>query len=170
MILHDMLLTRMDCRGMIGVSENFWKGGKGMEILTKKLGEGEVRWKGVVIPRKKKDLFPSPGTEFDLLDDHTIFKANVDKQYRIRLAPWFRKHPAIKAGDQVTFQKRNGKMHVALSKNFSEPDKGTIDWAKEVLQAIKEGDVQGIIRVRKNGFTVEIGGNIKETQIIFETA
>jgi hypothetical protein len=98
-----------------------------MEILTKKLGEGEVKWKGIVIPRKKKDLFPSPGTEFDLLEDHTTFKASVDKQYRIRLAPWFRKHPTIKAGDQVTFLKQNRKMRISLSKNFSEPDKATID-------------------------------------------
>jgi hypothetical protein len=141
-----------------------------MEILTKKLGEGEAKWKGVVLPRKKKGLFPSPGTEFDLLEGQTIYKANVDKQYRIRLAPWFRKHPTIKAGDQVTFLKQNGKMRIVLSKNFSEPERGTIDWAHEVLQAIRDGEVAGIIRVRKNGFAVEIGENIKETQIIFATA
>jgi hypothetical protein len=30
-----------------------------MKILTKKLGKGEINWKGVVIPRSKKALFPA---------------------------------------------------------------------------------------------------------------
>ena len=137
-----------------------------MEILSKRLGEGEVRWKGVVIPRAKKELFPQRGIEFDLLEGKTIYKAKMDNQFRIRLATWFRRHPTIKAGDQITFFKENGKMRIALSKNFSKPDKGALDWAKEVLEAIGDREVHGTIRMNKNGFTVEIGEHIKETQII----
>ena len=140
-----------------------------MEILSKKLGKGEVKWRGVVIPRAKKNLFPPPGVEFDLAEGKTIHKAKMDNQYRIRLASWFRRHPTIKAGDQVTFFKENGRMHIALSKNFSEPERGTLDWAQEVIEAIKEGEVQGIIRIKKNGFIVEIGKHVKETQIVVGT-
>lgn len=141
-----------------------------MEILSKRLGKGEVKWKGVVIPRKLKHLFPSPGLEFDLLEGKTAYKAKVDNQFRIRLAPWFRRHATIKAGDQVSFSKKNGKIHITLSKNFTEPEKGTLDWAQEVIEAIREGEVQGIIRIKKNGFTVEIGEHVKETQIMVGTA
>ena len=37
-----------------------------MVILKKALGPGEIKWRGIVIPREKKDLFPQPGVLFDL--------------------------------------------------------------------------------------------------------
>ena len=54
-----------------------------MIILTKSLGQGEIRWRGIVIPRRKKELFPPPGVLFDLSDKITTYKVKVDKQYRI---------------------------------------------------------------------------------------
>jgi len=165
-----MLLTIMDYSGIInyGVSENLWKEVK-MQILSKRLGNGEVKWRGLVIPRRLKHNFPSPEVEFDLWEGKTLYRVKVDKQFRIRLASWFRQHPTIKAGDQVTFLKENGKMRIALVKNFSEPQRGTLDWGQEVIQAIKDGEIHGIIRITQNGFTVEIGEHIKETQIVVAT-
>ena len=140
-----------------------------MEILTKKLGEGQIKWGGIVIPRSKKALFPSPGVEFDLWEGKTTYKAKMDNQSRLRVATWFRQHRSIKEGDEVTFLKEDGKIYVALSKNFLEPTKGVINWAQEVIEAIKDGEVHGIIRMNKKGFTVEIGDHIKKTQIILGT-
>lgn len=85
-----------------------------MVILTKALGPGEIKWRGIVIPRMEKDLFPPPGVIFDLSDETTIYKVKTDKQYRIRLAEWFGKHPRLKKGDQVVFSKENGIMYISL--------------------------------------------------------
>lgn len=89
-----------------------------MVILKKALGPGEIKWRGIVIPRKKKDLFPQPGVLFDLSDDTTTYKVKVDKQYRIRLAEWFGKHPGLKEGNEVVFLRDNGTMYISLAKNI----------------------------------------------------
>lgn len=86
-----------------------------MEILRKELGKGEVNWKGIVIPRDKKSLFPPPGTQFDLSDERTKYRAKIDNQCRIRLALWFRQHPTVKAGDEVVFSEENGVLRLTLS-------------------------------------------------------
>lgn len=86
-----------------------------MVILSKKLGPGEIRWKGVVIPRKQKDLFPPPGMPFDLTDGQTTYQVKVDSQYRIRLPDWFDNHPAVKAGDEIVFSKEDGTLRISLS-------------------------------------------------------
>lgn len=86
-----------------------------MVILSKHLGPGEIRWKGVVLPRKQKDLFPPPGTPFDLFDGQTTYKVKVDSQYRIRLSEWFGNHPTVKAGEEVVFSKENGALRISLS-------------------------------------------------------
>lgn len=88
-----------------------------MIILTKSLGLGEIRWRGIVIPRGKKELFPPPGVLFDLSDKITTYKVKVDKQYRIRLAEWFGKYSGLKKGDKVIFSKENGTMYISLAKD-----------------------------------------------------
>ncbi len=138
-----------------------------MKILTKLLGKGEINWKGFVIPRSKTALFPPVGVEFDLLDGKATFKGKMDSQSRIRLAEWFRQHRNLKAGDEVTFFKENGSMRITLSRSFSKPENQTFDWAHEVLDAVRNREINGIIRINGNGFNVEIGEHIKNTQIIF---
>lgn len=86
-----------------------------MVILSKHLGPGEVSWRGIVLPRKQKDLFPSPGVPFDLADEKTTYKVKVDSQYRIRLPEWFGNHPSVKAGDEVVFSKENGTLRIGLA-------------------------------------------------------
>lgn len=140
-----------------------------MKILTKKLGKGEINWRGVVIPRSKTALFPSPAVEFDLWEGKTPYKAKMDRYSRLRMPTWFHQHQSVKEGDEVTFLKENGKIRIVLSKNFPEPTKSGIEWALEVIQAIKDGEVYGIIRLNKSGYTVEIGDHIKETQVISGT-
>lgn len=140
-----------------------------MEILTKRLGNGQIKWGGIVIPRNKTSLFPPPDVEFGLWEGETSYKAKMDNQSRLRVATWFRQHPSIKQGDEVTFRKEKGKIYISLSKNFSKPVQGAINWAQEVIEAIKAGEIHGIIRLKKNGFEVEIGEHIKETQITTET-
>ena len=140
-----------------------------MKILTKKLGKGEINWKGVVIPRSKKALFPATGVEFDLLEGKTIYKGRMDNQSRLRLAEWFRQHRNLKPGDEVTFSRQNGIMKISLSRSFSRPEKETFTWALEVVEAVRDGEVDGIIRINKKGFSVEIGKHVKETQVVLET-
>jgi hypothetical protein len=140
-----------------------------MKILTKKLGKGEINWKGVVIPRSKKNLFPASGVEFDLLEGKTTYKGKMDSQSRLRLAEWFRQHRSLKPGDEVTFTKQNGIIRISLSRSFSRPEKETFEWTLEVIEAIRDGEVDGVIRINKKGFSIEIGEHIKETQIVVET-
>jgi hypothetical protein len=138
-----------------------------MEILNKALGKGEVNWKGVVLPREKKSLFPAPGIYFDLVDGKEVYKVKLDGQFRIRLAPWFQQHPAIRPGDRIIISRDNGRMHIALSKNFSEPERGVFEWVEEVMQAIRNGEIHGILELRQDGFSVKIGKELKETEIKF---
>ena len=140
-----------------------------MKILTKKLGKGEINWKGVVIPRSKKALFPAAGVEFDLLEGKTIYRGRMDNQSRLRLAEWFRQHRNLKPGDEVTFHRQNGTMRISLSRSFSRPEKETFSWALEVIEAIRDGEIDGIIRIDKGGFSVEIGEHVRETQIVVGT-
>lgn len=140
-----------------------------MKILTKRLGPAEVKCRCIVLPRSKTALFPAPWVEFDLLEGKATYRAKIDSQSRLRASGWFRQHRNVKPGDQVTFFKENGRLRIALSKNFPEPTKSGIDWALEVIEAIRDGDVFGIIRLNKNGYTVEIGDHIKETQVISGT-
>lgn len=140
-----------------------------MKILTKRLGPAEVKCRCIVLPRSKTALLPTPGVEFDLLEGKTPYKGKIDNQLRLRSSDWFRQHRNVKPGDEVTFFKENGRLRIELFKNFSEPTKSGIDWALEVIEAIRDGDVFGIIRLNKYGYTVEIGNHIKETQVISGT-
>jgi hypothetical protein len=140
-----------------------------MKILTKKLGKGEIKWGGVVIPRSKTALFPAPGVEFDVLDKKTTYRAKIDKQSRIRIASWFQQHRTTKPGDEVTFYKQNGMMRISLLRSFSRPEKETYEWTLEVIEAIRDGEISGIIRMNKDGFCVEIGTHVKQTQIVLGT-
>jgi len=140
-----------------------------MKILTKKLGKGEINWKGVVIPRSKKALFPAVGVEFDLLEGKTIYRGRMDNQSRLRLAEWFRQHRNLRPGDEVSFSRQNGTMRITLSRSFSRPEKETFAWALEVIEAIRDGEIEGIIRINKGGFSVEIGKHVRETQVVLGT-
>jgi hypothetical protein len=139
-----------------------------MKILTKKLGPAEVKCRCLVLPRDKKGNFPSPGVEFEILEGKTSHKAKLDNQFRLRAASWFRQHRAVKAGDEITITKDNGSMKISLSRSFSKPENETFGWAHEVLDAIKDGEIFGLVRFTKNGFNVEIGEHVKETQIILK--
>ena len=139
-----------------------------MKILTERLGPAEVKCRCILIPSSKRTLFPVPEVEFDILEGKAIHRGRLDNQFRLRAASWFRQHQAVKAGDEVTFLKENGFMRISLSRFFSKPDNETFGWAHEVLDAIKDGEIHGTIRISGNGFSVEIGEHVKETQIIFK--
>lgn len=140
-----------------------------MKILTKKLMPAEVQCRCIVLPRDKTGNFPSPGVEFDITEGKTIHRAKLDRQFRLRALSWFHQHQAVKAGDEITFSKDNGLLRISLTRILSKPDKETFKWMHEVLDAIRDGDVFGIIKVSNSGFIVEIGEQVKETQIILAT-
>lgn len=140
-----------------------------MKILTKKLGPAEVKCRCLVLPRDKKSNFPSPGIEFDMLEGKTIHRAKLDNQYRLRAVSWFRQHRAVKAGDEVILSRDNGPIHISLSRSLAKPENETFDWAHEVIDAIKNGETDGILKITNEGFSVEIGEHVKGTQIIFAT-
>ena len=139
-----------------------------MKILTKKLKPAEVKCRCIVIPITKRTLFPSPGVEFKLIEGETAYKGRLDSQFRFRAASFFQHHRSLKPGDEVTFLKDNGHMRISLSRYFSKPENKTFSWAHEILDAIKDGEIDGIIIVTGKGFCVEIGEKVKETQIIFK--
>jgi hypothetical protein len=138
-----------------------------MKILTKKLMPAEVKCRCLVLPRDKKGDFPSPGVNFDILEGKATHRAKLDSQFRLRAPSWFRQHRALKAGDEITFSRDNGSIKISLSRSFSKPENETFDWTHEVLDAIKEGEIYGFFKINRNGFSVEIGEHVKETQIIF---
>ena len=141
-----------------------------MKLLTKSLGMGEAKYKVVLVPRAKKDLFPPPDQEFDLHEGEAVHKAKVDRQYRLRVPSFFRRHRSIKQGDEVTLSSHNGRIYIALSsRGLTGPEKGIFAWAREVLDSIEIDEVQGIIQTTRSGFTVEIGEHIKQTQIVVGT-
>ena len=109
-----------------------------MVILSKKIKAGEVRWKGVVIPRSKKELFPAPGTLFDLYDGRSTYKVKIDRLYRIRLSQWFANHSEVKAGDEIIFSKENGAMYIRLGKTV--PSK-TVSLKDLLGRDTKEGKI-----------------------------
>ncbi len=139
-----------------------------MNILTKKLGPAEVKCRCLVLPRNKKGSFPSPGIEFNVLEGKTAHRAKLDNQYRLRAVSWFRQHRSVKAGDEITLSKDNGTINISLSRSLSKPENKTFDWAHEVIDSIKGGEIKGIIRLGDKGFNVEIGEHVKETQIIIK--
>jgi hypothetical protein len=139
-----------------------------MKILTKKLGPAEVKCRCLVLPRDKKGAFPAPGVEFDILEGNTVHRAKLDNQFRLRARSWFRQHCAVKAGDEITLYKDNGSIKISLSRSFSKPENETFDWAHDVLNAITAGEIHGRVKVSKNGFSVDIGEQIKETEIILK--
>ena len=57
----------------------------------------------------------------------------------------------------------------SLSRYFSKPEKEIFNWAQEVIEAIRGGEIEGIIRLHKDGFCVEIGDHVKKTEIISTT-
>ena len=138
-----------------------------MKILTKKLGKAEVMCRCIIILRDKKALFPAPGIQFDIHEGKAKYKAKIDKQFRLRSISWFREHRAVKAGDEVAFSKEDGAMHISLSRSFLKPESETFEWAHDVLNAIRDGEIDGIVKVDGNGFSVEIGEHVKQTQIVF---
>ena len=138
-----------------------------MKILTKKLGRAEVTCRCIIIPRDKKALFPAPGVQFNVQEGKATYVGKIDNQFRLRSISWFRQHRTIKAGDEVTFFKEDGVIRISLSRSFSKPENETFDWAHEVLNAIRDGEIQGIFRVDGNGFSIEIGEHVEQTQIVF---
>jgi hypothetical protein len=138
-----------------------------MKILTKKLKPAEVQCRCLVLPRDKKGFFPTPGVFFDMLEGKTPHLARLDNQFRLRAPTWFHKHRAMKAGDEITLYKEDGSILITLSRSFLKPENDTFDWAHEVLEAIRNREIHGIIRVSGTGFSVEIGEHIKNTQIFF---
>jgi hypothetical protein len=139
-----------------------------MKTLTKKLGKGEIKWRGVVIPRAKTNLFPPKGVEFELVDGKSKHRVKMDAQSRLRMPGWFRQHKTVKPGDEIVFNKQDGTWTVSLSRLFSTPDEQILDWASEAIEAIKNGEIFGIIRFGGGKFSLEIGNHVKKTEISLE--
>jgi len=139
-----------------------------MKILNKKLGPAEVKCRCIIIPADNRTSFPAPGVKFDLFEGKVTHQARLDSQFRLRAPSWFRQHSAVKAGDEVTFLKENGTTRISLSRFFPKPENEAIGWGHEVLDAIKGGEIYGVITLSGNGFSVEIGEHVKETKIIFK--
>jgi hypothetical protein len=125
-----------------------------MVILSKHLGPGELRWKGIVLPRKQKDLFPPPGTTFDLSDGKTTYKVKVDTQYRIRLTEWFSSHPSLKAGDEIVFSKENGAFIISLSETKGSR---TISFKDLIGRETKNGRIIDIQQTEKGTIAIVQG-------------
>lgn len=40
--------------------------------------------------------------------ENTVYRMQVDKQFRLRFQEWLKNHPQVKAGDEVLFLKEKG--------------------------------------------------------------
>ena len=113
-----------------------------MKSFTKKLGKGEIKWGGIVIPHDKASLFPLPGVEFDLFDGQIMYPARMDRQSRLRIPKWFRQHRDITHGDEVTFSLQCGKMHISDSRSFSVLGKELMDLVQQIIDAVHNSEVR----------------------------
>ena len=86
-----------------------------MVVFRKRIRPSEITWGGIAIPRAKKAMFPSPRTPFDLHDEKTTYRVEVDKQFRLRFPKWLKNHPQIKADDEVVLLKENGTFSIRLA-------------------------------------------------------
>ena len=129
-----------------------------MDILTKRLKPGEVNWNGITLPRDKKGLFPAPGVVFDLHNGKDTYKVKVDSQFRIRLTEWYRDQLTVKPGDEVSFRKESGAMHIGVSSNSV----GKTVSIKELIGRVTpEGKVRDV-RQNSDGSMVAVIETVRE--------
>lgn len=112
-----------------------------MVIFRKRIRRSEIKWGGIAIPRAKKALFPNPRIPFDLHDEKTIYRVEVDRQFRLRFPEWLRNHAQVKADDEVVLLRENGTFSIRLAETMN----NKVVSLKDLLgKDIKEGRIVDI--------------------------
>lgn len=132
-----------------------------MILFRKRIQPSEITWGGVAIPRTKKAIFPSPRMPFDLHDEKTTYRVEVDEQFRLRFPKWLKNHPQIEADDEIVVLKENGTYSIRLARTMTNK---TVSLKDLLGKDIKEGkivDVQqtpdGIVAIVQSTREVPIG-------------
>ena len=113
-----------------------------MVIFRKRIKRGEIKWGGIAIPRAKKAMFPNPRTPFDLHDEKTIYRVEVDEQFRLRFPEWLKNHPQVKAEDQVVFLRENGTYSIKLAETVTNKSVSLRDLLGKDIKEGKIIDIQ----------------------------
>lgn len=112
-----------------------------MVIFRKKVRPSEIIWGGISTPRAKKAMLPQPRVPFDLRDEKTTYRVELDKQFRLRLPDWLKNHPQVKAGDEVVLLKENGVFSIRLAGNATNK---AVSFKDLLGKEIKEGRITDI--------------------------
>jgi len=131
-----------------------------MVVFRKRIRPSEIIWGGMAIPRAKKALFPSPRIPFDLHDEKTTYRVEVDEQFRLRFPKWLKNHPHIKADDEVVLLKENGAFSIRLARATTNK---TISLKDLLGRDTKEGKIVDVQQTPTG--TVAIVQSIKEVPI-----
>jgi hypothetical protein len=89
-----------------------------MIVFRKRIEPSEITWGGVAVPRAKKGMFPKPRTPFDLHDEGTTYRVELDEQFRLRIPNWLKNHP-VKALDEIVVLKENGIYSIRLAAHMT---------------------------------------------------
>ena len=131
-----------------------------MVIFRKKIRRSEIKWGGIAIPRVAKDMFPNPRTPFDLHDEKTVYRVEVDNQFRLRFPKWLKSHPQVKADDEVVLLKENETFSMRLAGSMINK---TVSLKDLLGKDIKEGKIVDIQQTP--GGTVAIVQNTTEVPL-----
>jgi len=131
-----------------------------MIVFRKRIRPSEITWGGIAIPRAKKAMFPSPRTLFDLHDEKTTYRVEVDEQFRLRFPKWLKNHPQIKADDEVVLLKENGTFSIRLARAMTNKTVSLKDLLGKDIKGGKIVDVQ-----KTPGGTVAIVQSTREVPI-----
>lgn len=131
-----------------------------MIVFRKRIQPSEIKWGGMAIPRTAKGMLPSPRTPFDLHDETTSYRVEIDEQFRLRFRKWLKKHPQITPGDEVLIMKENGTFSISLGKAMASK---AVSLKSLLGKDIKEGKIVDVQQGPAG--TVAIVQSIKEIPI-----
>ena len=131
-----------------------------MVVFRKRIQPSEITWGGMAIPRAKKALFPSPRIPFDLHDEKTTYRVEIDEQFRLRFPKWLKNHPEINADDDVMLLKENGTFSIRLARTMTSK---TISLKDLLGRDTKEGKIVDVQQTPAG--TVAIVQSTKEIPI-----
>ena len=131
-----------------------------MVVFRKRIRPSEITWGGMAIPRANKAMFPSPRIPFDLHDEKTTYRVEVDEQFRLRFPKWLKNHPQIKADDEVVLLKENRTFSIRLARAMMNK---TVSLKDLLGRDTKEGKIVDVQQTPTG--TVAIVQNTKEVPI-----
>ncbi len=154
-----------------------------MDTMIKELNPAEVKRHAVCVPKEKQPMFPAIGQTVKISDEQTgsTYDVLVGTQYRLCMRCWYDEHKNVRPGDEIIFQKHDGKMNVSVKPgegshlargrrahgvNSGHIRKQVLDIAMDILTGIEDGTIRARVVMCDNSFSVEWGEGITDSEVI----